>query len=301
MNSFLPIDPKLFDCPSPEIALSPDGHPGYTEAMKAEDTPDALWQVCGSASRAFPKALWIDPKDWNDKARENDKYGTWPRNYVDRFTNQTPTHECTCHSLRTNFEGARNRQRGVSYPDGPKKGFRYAESGEVGSVWVSPLSVYAEANPQQWGGANVRQVMEIACRRGLLPDKIQPHDYGFKHAIQGTTGKGGLNQSSGPWVSVRNFPSGWEETAKWFMPKEVIFAGSWEEAVCLVLHGIHYSVGRDGHAIPWCRWIPGQGMEYEDSYDVFRYDSISTVRRAWSGGFGIATVTTPDDWSKPAG
>lgn len=301
MNSFDLLDPRLLDAPSPEIATSPDGHPGYTPAMAAEDTVDAVWQACGSAARSFPKSLWIDPKDWDDKARDNDKYGTWPRNYVDRFTNQDPTHECTCHSLGTNFAGARNRQRGVSYPDGPKKGFRYPESGNYGSVWVSPLSIYAEANPGRWGGANVRQVMEIACRRGFLPDKIQPHDYGFKHSLQGTTGKGNSNQSSGPWVSLSQFPDGWQETAKWFRPVEVIFAASWEEAVCLVLHGIHYSVGRDGHAVPWCRWLPGQGMEYEDSYDKFRYDSVSTVRRAWQGGFGIATATAPDDWSKPAG
>lgn len=296
MNSFDQIDPALID------VVLPEDEQGYPADLAAEDTPDVLWDVCGSASRSFPQSLWIEPSDWADKARENDKNKTWPMNFVDRYTNQQPTHECTCHSLRTNFEAARNRQRSVIYPDGPKKGFRYPESGEVGSVWVSPLSVYAEANPRQWGGANVRQVMEIACRRGMLPEKIQPHDYGFEHTLQGTTGKGGLNQSSGSWVAVRNFPSGWEETAQWFKPIEVIFPGSWEEAVCLVLNGYVVSVGRDGHAVPWCQWLPDQqAMAYPDSYDVTRYDSLRTVKRAWSGAFAIATVTVPDDWMKPAG
>lgn len=296
MNSFDQIDPALID------VVLPEDEQGYPADLAAEDTPDVLWDVCGSASRSFPQSLWIEPSDWADKARENDKNKTWPMNFVDRYTNQQPTHECTCHSLRTNFEAARNRQRSVIYPDGPKKGFRYPESGEVGSVWVSPLSVYAEANPRQWGGANVRQVMEIACRRGMLPEKIQPHDYGFEHALQGTTGKGGLNQSSGSWVAVRNFPSGWEETAQWFKPIEVIFPGSWEEAVCLVLNGYVVSVGRDGHAVPWCQWLPDQqAMAYPDSYDVTRYDSLRTIKRAWSGAFAIATVTVPDDWMKPAG
>lgn len=296
MNSFDQIDPALID------VVLPEDEQGYPADLAAEDTPDVLWDVCGSASRSFPQSLWIEPSDWADKARENDKNKTWPMNFVDRYTNQQPTHECTCHSLRTNFEAARNRQRSVIYPDGPKKGFRYPESGEVGSVWVSPLSVYAEANPRQWGGANVRQVMEIACRRGMLPEKIQPHDYGFEHTLQGTTGKGGLNQSSGSWVAVRNFPSGWEETAQWFKPIEVIFPGSWEEAVCLVLNGYVVSVGRDGHAVPWCQWLPDQqAMAYPDSYDVTRYDSLRTVKRAWSGAFAIATVTVPNDWMKPAG
>ena len=296
MNSFDQIDPALID------VVLPEDEQGYPADLAAEDTPDVLWDVCGSASRSFPQSLWIEPSDWADKARENDKNKTWPMNFVDRYTNQQPTHECTCHSLRTNFEAARNRQRSVIYPDGPKKGFRYPESGEVGSVWVSPLSVYAEANPRQWGGANVRQVMEIACRRGMLPEKIQPHDYGFEHTLQGTTGKGGLNQSSGSWVAVRNFPSGWEETAQWFKPIEVIFPGSWEEAVCLVLNGYVVSVGRDGHAVPWCQWLPDQqAMAYPDSYDVTRYDSLRTIKRAWSGAFAIATVTVPNDWMKPAG
>jgi hypothetical protein len=292
MNSFAPIDPALID-----VLLPPSGYP---DELAAEDTQDNLMSACGSTSRAFPRSLWIEPRDWADKARENDRLGTWPMNYIDRHTNQNPTHECTCHSLRANFEAARNRARAVSYANGPKKGFRYEESKLFGSVWVSPLSVYAEANPRQWGGANVRQVLEIAVRRGMLPEKIQPAEYGFKHTLQGTTGGGGINQSRGEWVSVSRFPDGWKETAKHFRPLEVIFPGSWEEAVCLVLNGMMVSVGRNGHAVPWAQWnATEQAMAYPDSYDVIRYDSKRTVQNAWQGAFAIASVTLPDDWSKP--
>lgn len=294
MNSFAPIDPATLD-----VILPPSGYP---DELAAEDTIDALRDCCGAASRDFPKAMWIEPKDWADKAHENDTLKTWPMNYVDRYTNQNPTHECTCHSLRANAEACRNRQRGVSYPDGPRKGFRYEESGKVGSVWLSPLSVYAEANPNKWGGANVRQVMEIACRRGFLPDKTQPHDYGFRHQLQGTTGSGNSNQSSGPWVALSQFPEGWRETAAWFKPLEVIFPESWEQAVCLVLNGYVVSVGRNGHAVPWSIWNSSeQAMGYPDSYDITRWDSLSTVKRAWSGAFAIASMVSPDDWMKPAG
>ncbi len=295
MSSFTPVDPALIDVVLPDES-------GYSLARQAEDKPDEIRAACGNAARDFPRSLWIDPKDWADKARDNDKYGTWPLNYVDRYTNQNPTHECTCHSLRTNVEACRNRQIGVSFREGPKKGFRYPESAQFGSVWLSVNSVYAIANPGQWGGANVRQVMEIACKNGMLPDKTQPRDYGFKHQLQGTAGQGNNNQSSGPWVRESQFPEGWKETAKWFKPLEVIFPGSWEEAVCLVLHGIVVSVGRNGHAVPWARWnVASQVMEYPDSYDVTRADSAGVVRSAWQGAFAIATMTAPDDWMKPAG
>jgi hypothetical protein len=294
VNTFDPIDPALVD-------VFPTEHDGYPADLAAEDTLDVLKDACGSASRDFPQALWIEPKDWKDKAAENDKNKTWPINYVDRFTDQSPTHECTTHSLRACAEGARNRQRGIIYPDGPKKGARYEES-KLGSVWLSPLSIYAEANPRQWGGANCRQVMEIACKRGFLPEKIQPNAYGFKHDLQGTTGAGCNNQSSGPWVSLSNFPSGWQETAKHFKPLEVILTDNWEQVVCLVLHGLLVGVGRSGHAIPYAFWNAAEEkMGYVDSYQVVRYDSKGTVRGASGGAFAIATMSVPDDWSKPAG
>jgi hypothetical protein len=294
MNSFAPIDPKLID-------VFPAVHDGYPDDLAAEDSVDAFKDACGSASREFPQALWIEPQFWADKAADNDKHKTWPINFMDRFTNQNPTHECTCHSLRAIAEACRNRQRGIIFPDGPKKGDRYTESAK-GSVWLSPLSIYAEANPRQWGGANVRQVLEIACRRGFLPEKIQPHEYGIRHAIQGTTGQGGINQSRGEWLPVSRFPEGWQETAKWFKADEVILTSNWQQAVCLVLHGYAVGVGRNGHAIPYSFWNPTEKvMGYVDSYDVVRYDSQRTVQQACSEAFAIASMVTPDDWQKPGG
>lgn len=294
MDSFAPIKPSLID-------VFPSEHDGYPDHLAAQDTPDALRDACGDASREFPRSLWIEPSDWADAARDNDKYNTWGMNYLDRYTNQTPTHECTCHSLRANAEAARNRQLGLIYPEGPKKDFRYDESAQFGSVWLSPLFTYARANPRQWGGANVRQVLELAVRHGMLPETIQPHDYGFKHALHGTTGKGGKNQASGPWVPVSRFPEGCEETAANFKPLEIVFPESWEQAVCLLLHGHVVSVGRNGHAVPWAIYmVSNGGVGYPDSYDVTRYDSATTLRSAWRGSFSIITMTIWEP-SEPAG
>lgn len=294
MDSFTKINPALFDVVLPE-------HDGYPAELAAEDTRDALVSAAGETARDFPQGLWIEPSQWAEKARENDQHKTWAMNYLDRYTNQNPSHSCTCHSLRANFEAARNRQRGIIFPDGPKKSHRYAESAESGSVWISTLSVYAEANPREWGGANVRQVLEIMARRGALPDTMQPRSYSFKHSLQGTVGKGCNNESGGSWIPVSRFPNGWQETAKHFRPLEVVFPESYEQAVCLLLHGYAVSVGRSGHAVPWSQYLPGQGAAYADSYEVTRYDSERTMKSAWRGSFSIISTVTPDDWLKPAG
>lgn len=290
------VDPSLVDVRLPFES-------GYSDRLKAMDTTDALVHCCGSASRAFPSSMWLERKDWRGKAKQNDEDKSWGYNRLDRFTNQNPTHECTCHSLRANVEAARNKQRGIIFNDGPKKDFRYDDS-KRGSVWLSPLSVYAEANPRQWGGANVQHVLEIAARRGMLPEKIQPNDdYKFKHDLVGTTGNGGKNQSHGSWVSLEDFPDGWEETAKLFRPEEIVFPETWEQAVCLVLAGYIVSVGRAGHAVPWSFWNDEeQVMGYVDSYDVVRYDSLRTVQGCGGdGSFSVISVTAPDDWMRPAG
>jgi hypothetical protein len=274
---------------------------GYPDRLAAEDTRANMMAAAGDKARDFPQELWIEPKHWEEKAKENDANGTWGLNYLDRFTHQGNSHECTCHSLRAGFEAARNRQRGVIY-GGPKAGTRNEDSAKYGSVWVAPLSIYAEANPQKWGGANCRQVLEIACKRGFLPDVVQPFDYGFKHAIHGTAGgQDDPNQGSGPWVAVSRFPAGWKETAAGLIVEEAIFPEDYEQAICLLLHSMIVNVGREGHAVPWARWDwQTRNCEYPDSYNVIRADSPSRAKRAVGGASAIATVRAPDDWMKPA-
>ena len=293
IDSFAPVNPNLIDVPLPED--------GYPDDKAAGDTIDVLRDMCGAASREFPASWWVEPRDWEEVARENDKHQTWGMNYVDRFTHQGNSHECTCHSLRANFECAWNAQRGVILGP-PKNGVRLPTSAKGSPVWVSPLSVYAEANPGQWGGASVREVLEIAVRRGMLPEPKQPKPYRFKHTLQGTIGADSVNQSGGAWVPMSRFPSGWQETAKHFRPLEVVFAESFEQAICILLRGRMNSVGRDGHAVPWGAInFVSQAIAYPDSYNVIRYDSFSKAKSAWRGSFSIISTTAPDDWDNPAG
>jgi hypothetical protein len=110
------------------------------------------------------------------------------------------------------------------------------------------------------------------------------------------------NQASGKWVAIRDFPDNWGDTAKHFKPLEIIVPDSAEQIVCLVLHGYAVGAGRNGHAIPYAIYNPTQQLlGYVDSYDVIRWDSMRSVRAAVGSAYAIASMTTPDDWLKPAG
>lgn len=290
---------------------------GYPEHLSREDTRENMRgaaEEAGAVVTDFPQSLWIEPSQWSAVAAENTANKTWAHNYIDRFTNQgsgtrpdgsrgKSSHECTTHSLITNGSAARNRQRRISFGDGPVKDKRLEISAKSASVWLSPLSVYSEANPSEMGGANVQQVLRIMAKRGALPEPVQPRDYKFNHTLIGTTGKGGTNQSAGSWVKLRDFPEGWTETAKHFRPLEFIFPEDIEQAVCLLLHGFAVSVGRNGHAVPWTMFETDQKLfPYPDSYDLVRFDSWNTAKRcAGNGSFSIVSMTTPVDWNFPAG
>ena len=268
----------------PYVDWSPKDPSGYNEKWAARDTNDALAMMAGS--REFPEHLRIDEKDWKDCASDNDKYGTWPVNYSSRYTNQSPTHECTCHSLIQNFEIAWNRQ----------------QASKNNPVWMSPLSVYAEANPRIRGGSYVMKVLEIAIARGILPENNGPKGNGtqkdkFEHTLYQTAGNNG-----GKWVAVSNFPSGWRDTAKHFRPLEIFNITTWREHVMAILQGYCVSNGRAGHAIPHVKieWKGGKlHSMYRDSYDVDRYDSVNYIKKGVGGAFCIATTTIPDDWNNP--
>lgn len=275
---------------------------GYDAAMGARyDTEEGLF---GIGAVSFPDRYWIEPRDWKERAEQNDENRTWPDDYKSHMTHQGNSHECTCHALSQVFEIAYNRQRALDMQ---------VDKGKA--VWFSPLSVYSEANPGQWGGSYMQKTLGIIRDRGILPEHNGPDNSGgivvnqqkeeFTHTLNRTAGFSDPSRGGGPWVRMSRFPIGWRETAKHFKALEVINPRTYEEMVCLLLHGIALGVGRAGHAIPYVGlvWENGRTMyaKYSDSYDVFRYDSVSRMRSAVGGAYGIVTTTTPDDWDNPAG
>jgi hypothetical protein len=253
---------------------------GYPDEWAARDTSEAYAGLGGMID--FPDHLWIEERDWKDVARQNDQYGTWPDDYRSRYTNQTPTHECTTHALVQNTEIAQCRQ--------------LVDKSKV--VWLSPLSIYAEANPRRWGGSTMQRTLGIARDRGFLPDHDGPDGEDtqrdkFDATLHCTSGNVDYS-SNGPWVSVDRFPNGWRETAKRFRPLEYVNVREWRQIICLLLNGYAVSVGRSGHAIPYTKivWRGGRlHAQYADSYVIDRYDSLSMIKSAVGGAYSVFSVT----------
>lgn len=262
----------------------PDGHCGYVDP-KGADTSENYQTYLGATD--FLSSLWIEPKDWKEYARAQHVSKIDGEAFRQRWTNQHPTHECTCHSLVQGIENAIMQQN----------------SGDAeGRIALSPISVYAIANPRQWGGANCLRVLGLAQRHGVLPEPVWGQEDRFKTTLHGTCGRGNRDNSSGPWPVrggrlERKYWNDAEETRQQFKPTEIVNPRSREEMACLVLHGRVVNVGRDGHAVPYNRlvWEPGQASErptfqYADSYNVNRYDSWVRAAKAVSGSSCIWSV-----------
>ena len=268
-------DSTSVNFPDNLVDYSPTVITGYREAFAAIDA-DAMY------GKEFPDDLWIEPSDWKDWARENDRYEfSWPDDWRIRLTHQGRSHECTSHATIQNAEIAYNRQ---------------ALTKEFG-VRLSALSLYAEANPNQWGGSYMQRVLGIAMERGVLPEDTPEQVKKFPHTLQLTSGR------DRPWVPVSRFPSGWRKTAKHFRPTEIINIREWEQHICLILRGFAVSNGRAGHAIPHTK-IVWRGNKlysmYADSYNIHRYDSLSYIKRGVSGAFAITSMAVPDvSWENP--
>jgi hypothetical protein len=273
-----------------DLDWSPTEDTGYVDPFM-EDTSDNL-AMLGDEVRDFPSSLWIEPKDWKTYVADNKLWELDAEAVKQRFTNQGAgagirgTHECTCHSLSQQAEAAIMAQNGGD-PDR--------------RIALSQIGIYAIANPGQWGGANVRRVLQIAMQYGFIPERIWGQEDKFDHTLWGTCGKGNANNSRGPWVTPQRNPeyfSGASETRQQIKPTEILNPRSREEMACLVLHRRCVGVGRRGHAVPYNRlvWQPGQRSEaptfaYSDSYDVIRYDTWEAAAASVGSGTCIWSMS----------
>lgn len=299
-----PLDPDTIDVTLPE-------HDGYPPEAEEQDTDEAVFAAFGDAGREFPDSFNVPEDEWEERIEEMWAKKLWPINYLDRYSHQGNSDECTCHSLAYACEMVWNRQRRYPHGDGPEANVRLDSSALGSSVWFSPISVYAQANPRQWGGANIQTVIGIAIDRGILPSTIQPKDYQFKHTMVTTCGgHSGTNQEDGSWPGwsssdFRRHPDEWpdrqwRETAINFRPLECVNPRSTSQVVSLLLNGCPVGVGRSGHAVTYACIKRDRGRlyyGYPDSYNVTRWDS----RAAYSGSWSIVSFTSPDDWDNPSG
>jgi hypothetical protein len=227
-------------------------------------------------------------------AERNKEFKTRPKDFWTHFTQQSPTHECVAHAGTQVFSMVWNKENATSKYD----------------VWFSPLYLYSQANPSIRGGTYISKVLGIMMAGGLLPEHHGPkglntQKQSFQHTLHQTAGNDPTR--GGPWVAERNFPAGHRNTARHFKPIEVVNLSSWQEIICMLLHGYAVWVGRNGHSIPYYDVIWNGSdlydllVPYPDSYDLELFDSWRTVKQAVGGAVAIMVTNRPDDPSRPAG
>lgn len=273
------VNPALIDIPH-----SFDGMlgVGYSES-----------ELFAAGATPFPDWMRIPRSDWDDWINENDKHESAALDFSARHTHQGQSHECVCHASVQAFEMVYNAQVG----------------GIHRAFYGSPLALYTLiTGGRQFGGSNVMDALRMMMSRGILPEHDGPEWLGgkggqakfFKHTVHQTSGRSEPHWPTKGWITPSQLPSGYEETAKHFRVLEAFTIPDREAHASMLLRRRPIVNGRNGHSIPHAKLVKSNGRylsKYRDSYNVDRFDSESL----WGGGYAIVAVTTPDDWTKPAG
>lgn len=273
------VDPVLID-----VEHKNDGmlSAGYSES-----------ELFAAGAQPFPDALRIPRTDWDDWINENDKHKSAAIDFSARQTHQGGSHECVCHASVQLFEVAYNGQLG----------------GIPHAFYGAPLGLYTLiTGGRQFGGSNVMDALREMMARGILPEHDGPEWLGgkggqakrFKHTIHQTSGRSEDHWPTKGWIKESEFPQGWESTARHFRVLEAFTIPDREAHASIILRGRGVVNGRQGHSIPHLQIVKSNGKylsKYRDSYlrDLFDSESL------WGGGYTIASVTAPDDPTKPAG
>ena len=267
------IDPNLIDVEFEFDGLSSD--------IKEDE-------LLYAGAKRLPDDFYIDRSEWDDRIREHEKYKSSADFFSGRFTNQANSHECVCHAAHQAFMVAYNRQLGGLEHD----------------VWFSPLALYTRiTGGRRWGGSMVIDSMYEMMENGMIPDHDGPagrltQKEKFKHTLHETSGRTEDWWPTSGWVTPRQLPEGWQETAKHFKALECYTIPNRDAHASALLRGFVVVNGRNGHSIPHTNLVKDDGRyysRYKDSYNVFRYDS----ERLWGGGYIIRSVTMPDNPDSP--
>lgn len=275
----LHIPPSIIDVQHVNDGMLPDG---YRES-----------DLYAAGAVDFPTRLRIAKSEWDDRIKQHDENKSAAIDYSARYTHQGNSHECVCHASTQSFEICYNRQHG---------GKKYA-------VYFSPVALYTRiTGGTQWGGSNVNEGLRELMSRGAIPEHDGPEWLGgkggqakrFKATVHQTSGRTEEHWPTKGWIRESQFPAGWEQTARHFRVLEAFYIPDREAHGSALLHGMCIVNGRQGHSIPHCQMVKSDGKylsKYRDSYNRDLFDSESL----WGGGYAIASVTAPDDPTKPAG
>ena len=268
------IDPKLID-----VEFEWDG-------LLVDPSERELYYA---GAKSFPDKFLIGRSEWDDRINEHEKNQSSADYFSGRFTHQGDSHECVCHAAHPAFMCAYNRQLG----------------GLEHEVWFSPLALYTRiTGGRRWGGSSVIDSLYEMTERGMIPDHDGPegknaqHEQ-FKHTVHQTSGRTEGWWPTKGWISPRELPEGWEETAEHFRVLECYTVPNEEAHASALLQGYVVVNGRQGHSIPHMTLVKENGRylsKYKDSYNTFRFDS----ERLWGGGYVIRATTMPHNPEDPS-
>lgn len=273
------INPKLIDVAHVFDGMNPEG---YNE-----------FDLCAAGAITFPDKLRVPRSEWDDRMAEQAKHKSSAFDFSGRWTHQGNSHECVSHASIQAFEIRYNFQlAGIEY-----------------TFYGSPEALYTRiTGGRQWGGSNVNDALRELIARGVIPEHDGPAWLGgkggqakrFKYTVQQTSGRSEDHWPTNGWITEREFAAGWEQTARHFRVLEAFWIPDREAHFSALFHRMPVVNGRSGHSICHVK-VTKDGSRYlsmyRDSYNRDLYDSEGMT----GNGYAIASVTMPDDPTKPAG
>ena len=235
------------------------------------DTSPAIFghgQAPGLCASFADEAEVIPESDWQDIAAAIQQRGTGNSALVTRIFNQKQEGSCVANATSQSNQIIQAQQ-----------------FGKERVIQLSAISLYKRIGRSPNSGAMVSDGLKEMSSRGILPLDTPENKARFKHTMPATG-------------FYEDFPDGWEETAGMFKSLEWIVIDRVEELVSALLMRWPVVVGREGHSICYCDYLPDGRVKYANSWgdwgeNGFGYDTIKKIKSSSRWAFAPRSVTVP--------
>lgn len=156
-------------------------------------------------------------------------------------------------------------------------------------IQLSAISLYKRIGSSAQSGAYVGDGLEELAKRGALPLDTPENRERFGDKVMPNTG------------FREPYPQDWENTANYFRAVEWLEIKSLAELVSSLLTRFPVVVGREGHSICYCDYLPDGKVKYANSWSMgwgengFGYDTVKQVKKTIGGGaWALRAVNYPE-------
>lgn len=230
--------------------------------------------VFGSDRPAYEDVCGTIPEsDWPDLAKQLDAAGGGADQLISWIYNQRNEGSCVANACSQANEIVQSLQLGKDK-----------------SVRLSAISLYKRIGRSPGSGAMVSDGLDEMKSRGVLPLDNAENRARFGDAVMPPTG------------FYEKYPSGWEDTAKFFKVDEAFVVRTVEGLISALFNQNPVVVGRAGHSICYCRPMYNNGklvVKYANSWGPwgdkgYGYDSRGMIKSSSGWAFAIRSVTVPE-------